>query len=188
MKDAFLTAADVAERLGLTRQTVYALVDNGALPALRLGSGPKARLRIRQDDFDSFVDASRPAGAHDAEQREAKLAEMHDHYLLNRASSILLLEGKDEVTATADELLAAYAQAEEDLEAKLSESAVPRPAGRPHTHAGFIDARLDVHKRALEILEKKGIETPTYEEYRDAVMQANDELGHDATDDLRPAE
>jgi|SRR5579884_350950 len=45
--DDFLTVAEVAEVLKLNQQTVRNWIDQGSLPALRVGR----RVRIRRDDF-----------------------------------------------------------------------------------------------------------------------------------------
>jgi excisionase family DNA binding protein len=163
VEDVFLTASQVAERLGLTRQTVYALVERGALRATRLGTGPKAHLRIRQADYDAFV-----GGARD---HAAELADIHDRYLQNRARSLLAVDGKSEDDATADELLAAYSQATAELAARLiGATAVP---SAPRTSLDVVD----VHKRALKILEAKGITAPSQADYLSAATEASDELG-----------
>jgi excisionase family DNA binding protein len=49
-----LGAAEVARRLGVSRQTVYRLVREGSLPAVRLG-GPDASLRIREDGLERWL-------------------------------------------------------------------------------------------------------------------------------------
>jgi excisionase family DNA binding protein len=53
-----LTPQQAAEQLGVTRGTVYELVKAGTLRAVRLGDGPKPRLRIRPEDLDRYVNAS----------------------------------------------------------------------------------------------------------------------------------
>jgi excisionase family DNA binding protein len=47
----FLTVAEVAEILKLNQQTVRNWIDQGSLPALRIGR----RVRIRQSDFDRVL-------------------------------------------------------------------------------------------------------------------------------------
>jgi excisionase family DNA binding protein len=47
LEDSFLTVADVAEMLKLNQQTVRNWIDQGSLPALRVGR----RVRIRQSDL-----------------------------------------------------------------------------------------------------------------------------------------
>jgi excisionase family DNA binding protein len=65
--DEFLTVAEVAETLKLNQQTVRNWIDQGSLPALRVGR----RVRIRRVDFDRLLAdsasqaasrASEPAG------------------------------------------------------------------------------------------------------------------------------
>jgi excisionase family DNA binding protein len=51
--ESFLTVKDVAERLQLNQQTVRNWIDQGSLPAVRVGR----RVRIRQSDFDRLVGA-----------------------------------------------------------------------------------------------------------------------------------
>ena len=48
---AFLTVAEVADVLKLNQQTVRNWIDQGALPALRIGR----RVRIRRADFDRLM-------------------------------------------------------------------------------------------------------------------------------------
>jgi excisionase family DNA binding protein len=50
--EEFLTVAEVAERLRLNDQTVRNWIDQGKLPAFRIGR----RVRIARSDFDRFVD------------------------------------------------------------------------------------------------------------------------------------
>jgi excisionase family DNA binding protein len=52
-----LTLRDVADRLCLARGTVYALVHAGKLPAVKLGDGPKAHIRVRPEDLERYVSA-----------------------------------------------------------------------------------------------------------------------------------
>jgi excisionase family DNA binding protein len=51
-EDSFLTVAEVAEKLKLNQQTVRNWIDQGSLPALRVGR----RVRIRRSDFDRLVE------------------------------------------------------------------------------------------------------------------------------------
>jgi excisionase family DNA binding protein len=50
--DEFLTVAEVAEMLKLNPQTVRNWIDQGSLPAVRIGR----RVRIRREDFQALVD------------------------------------------------------------------------------------------------------------------------------------
>src|ERR1700761_3212364 len=52
--ESFLPLADVAERLKLNQQTVRNWIDQGSLPALRVGR----RVRIKQSDFDRIIEQS----------------------------------------------------------------------------------------------------------------------------------
>ncbi len=59
MTDEFLTVAEVAELLKLNQQTVRNWIDQGSLPALRVGR----RVRIRRSDLDRVLeDGSTRAG------------------------------------------------------------------------------------------------------------------------------
>lgn len=51
--DPFLTVAEVAELLKLNQQTVRNWIDQGSLPAVRVGR----RVRIRRADLDRILDA-----------------------------------------------------------------------------------------------------------------------------------
>jgi excisionase family DNA binding protein len=53
--DSFLTVAEVAEMLKLNQQTVRNWIDQGSLPAVRVGR----RVRIRQSDLDRLLDEGR---------------------------------------------------------------------------------------------------------------------------------
>ena len=50
-EESFLTVAEVAEKLKLNQQTVRNWIDQGLLPALRIGR----RVRIRRSDFDRLL-------------------------------------------------------------------------------------------------------------------------------------
>lgn len=52
LEDAFLTVAEVAATLKLNQQTVRNWIDQGSLPALRVGR----RVRIRRSDFQRLLD------------------------------------------------------------------------------------------------------------------------------------
>jgi excisionase family DNA binding protein len=53
-KESYLTVAEVAETLKLNQQTVRNWIDQGSLPALRVGR----RVRIKRSDFDRILDES----------------------------------------------------------------------------------------------------------------------------------
>ena len=53
MAESFLTVGDVAELLKLNPQTVRNWIDQGQLPAVRIGR----RVRIRQSELDAFIEA-----------------------------------------------------------------------------------------------------------------------------------
>ena len=51
-EESYLTVADVAATLKLNQQTVRNWIDQGSLPALRVGR----RVRIKRSDFDRILD------------------------------------------------------------------------------------------------------------------------------------
>jgi excisionase family DNA binding protein len=55
--DEFLTVAEIAQILKLNQQTVRNWIDQGTLPALRVGR----RVRVRRSDFDTLVESGRTA-------------------------------------------------------------------------------------------------------------------------------
>jgi excisionase family DNA binding protein len=58
VEETYLTVAEVAEKLKLNQQTVRNWIDQGSLPALRVGR----RVRIKRSDFDRVLEASYNAG------------------------------------------------------------------------------------------------------------------------------
>jgi excisionase family DNA binding protein len=58
-EDAFLTVAEVAATLKLNQQTVRNWIDQGSLPALRVGR----RVRIRRSDFERLLSDGYMAGS-----------------------------------------------------------------------------------------------------------------------------
>jgi excisionase family DNA binding protein len=57
-EDSFLTVAEVAEMLKLNQQTVRNWIDQGSLPALRVGR----RVRIKRSDFERVLARSYTGG------------------------------------------------------------------------------------------------------------------------------
>jgi excisionase family DNA binding protein len=57
-EDSFLTVAEVAEMLKLNQQTVRNWIDQGSLPALRVGR----RVRIKRSDFERVLAQSYTGG------------------------------------------------------------------------------------------------------------------------------
>ena len=55
VEESFLTVAEVAETLKLNQQTVRNWIDQGSLPALRVGR----RVRIKRSDFERLLEACR---------------------------------------------------------------------------------------------------------------------------------
>jgi excisionase family DNA binding protein len=58
LEDSFLTVAEVAEVLKLNQQTVRNWIDQGSLPALRVGR----RVRIKRSDFERILAESYSGG------------------------------------------------------------------------------------------------------------------------------
>ena len=54
LEDPLLTVEDVAAALGLNQQTIRNYIDDGVLPAVRVGN---RRVRIRRSALDAFVEA-----------------------------------------------------------------------------------------------------------------------------------
>jgi excisionase family DNA binding protein len=102
--DEYLTVAEVAERLKLNQQTVRNWIDQGSLPAVRVGR----RVRVRRSDLDRILAQGataasdpRPAAVAPAEAIE-QLAQALDraHRLLRRRSAVRraeLAEGLQEL-------------------------------------------------------------------------------------------
>jgi excisionase family DNA binding protein len=57
-EESYLTVAEVAETLKLNPQTVRNWIDQGSLPALRVGR----RVRIKRSDFERVLDESYSGG------------------------------------------------------------------------------------------------------------------------------
>ena len=57
-----LTVRQVADRLNLSKQCVYALIDSGRLPAHRFGVG-RGTIRICSNDLRQYITESRYSGA-----------------------------------------------------------------------------------------------------------------------------
>ncbi len=57
-EETYLTVAEVAETLKLNQQTVRNWIDQGSLPALRVGR----RVRIKRSDFERLLQDSYGAG------------------------------------------------------------------------------------------------------------------------------
>lgn len=66
--DEFLTVAEIAELLKLNQQTLRNWIEQGQLPAVRIGR----RVRIRRSDFERLVQqgySGRSGGANPAQQQ-----------------------------------------------------------------------------------------------------------------------
>jgi len=59
LDDSFLTVAEVAETLKLNQQTIRNWIDQGSLPAIRIGR----RVRIKRSDFERLLEEGYSAGA-----------------------------------------------------------------------------------------------------------------------------
>lgn len=71
LDDSFLTVAEVAAILKLNQQTVRNWIDQGSLPALRVGR----RVRIRQSDLEQLLEAGSIAPAASTKQADGPSAE-----------------------------------------------------------------------------------------------------------------
>jgi excisionase family DNA binding protein len=58
VEESYLTVAEVAEKLKLNQQTVRNWIDQGSLPALRVGR----RVRIKRSDFERILEESYNGG------------------------------------------------------------------------------------------------------------------------------
>jgi excisionase family DNA binding protein len=70
-EESFLTVAEVAEMLKLNQQTVRNWIDQGSLPALRVGR----RVRIKRSDFDRVLAQSYTGGGGTGAQEAGPSAE-----------------------------------------------------------------------------------------------------------------
>jgi excisionase family DNA binding protein len=58
-EESYMTVAEVAETLKLNQQTVRNWIDQGSLPALRVGR----RVRIKRSDFERILEESYSGGS-----------------------------------------------------------------------------------------------------------------------------
>jgi excisionase family DNA binding protein len=70
-EESFLTVAEVAEILKLNQQTVRNWIDQGSLPALRVGR----RVRIKRSDFERVLEQSYSSGLGSAASDRGPTAE-----------------------------------------------------------------------------------------------------------------
>jgi len=71
MSERLLSPAEVAERLGVSRQSVYALLDSGELIGLRV----RGRRKVDPIDLDAYIEAEkekRPARVNEPAQRKRR--------------------------------------------------------------------------------------------------------------------
>jgi excisionase family DNA binding protein len=71
LEETFLTVADVAELLKLNPQTVRNWIDQGSLPALRIGR----RVRIRRSDLERVLEQGSTAAARSGSRAAGPSAE-----------------------------------------------------------------------------------------------------------------
>jgi excisionase family DNA binding protein len=71
VEESFLTVAEVANTLKLNQQTVRNWIDQGSLPALRVGR----RVRIKRSDFERVLAEGYNAGTGDPSQEAGPSAE-----------------------------------------------------------------------------------------------------------------
>ncbi|WP_168404740.1 helix-turn-helix domain-containing protein [Arthrobacter silvisoli] len=60
---ALLTIIDAAEVLGVSKHYVQDRIKDGELRIVELGSNIRAKLRVRADDLQAFIDGRTSAGA-----------------------------------------------------------------------------------------------------------------------------
>jgi excisionase family DNA binding protein len=70
-EETYLTVAEVAETLKLNQQTVRNWIDQGSLPALRVGR----RVRIKRSDFERILEESYNPGGADPSRRAGPSAD-----------------------------------------------------------------------------------------------------------------
>jgi excisionase family DNA binding protein len=70
-EETYLTVAEVAETLKLNQQTVRNWIDQGSLPALRVGR----RVRIKRSDFERILEESYSAGSAPPSRRASPSAD-----------------------------------------------------------------------------------------------------------------
>lgn len=61
MEDRLLTVPETCQRLAVTKSTLDKIVRSGALAAVRIGDGPKARRRFRVSDVGAYITSLTPA-------------------------------------------------------------------------------------------------------------------------------
>jgi excisionase family DNA binding protein len=71
LEESYLTVAEVAEKLKLNQQTVRNWIDQGSLPAVRVGR----RVRIKRSDFERVLDEGYSAGTGATRQEAGPSAE-----------------------------------------------------------------------------------------------------------------
>ena len=58
-----LTVAEVALRLRQSERTVRDKINSGALPAVKIGTGPRAPIRVDPGELDAWIEANHvPSG------------------------------------------------------------------------------------------------------------------------------
>src|SRR5919201_5951450 len=67
LEESFLTVAEVADMLKLNQQTVRNWIDQGSLPAVRVGR----RVRIKRSDLERVLDEGYSSGGATTTQRAA---------------------------------------------------------------------------------------------------------------------
>jgi excisionase family DNA binding protein len=71
VEESYLTVAEVAEKLKLNQQTVRNWIDQGSLPALRVGR----RVRIKRSDFERILEESYSGATRTAANRPGPSAD-----------------------------------------------------------------------------------------------------------------
>jgi excisionase family DNA binding protein len=57
-RESLLSPAQVAERVGVDRSTVYRALEEGELRGFKVGTGPKAPWRCRLEDVEAWLGAA----------------------------------------------------------------------------------------------------------------------------------
>jgi excisionase family DNA binding protein len=99
-EDSFLTVADVAETLKLNQQTVRNWIDQGSLPAVRVGR----RVRIKRSDFERVLDEGYTGASGSGAQQVGPTAEdFWGGEAVGLAESAVALRNDSNGTARPDE-------------------------------------------------------------------------------------
>jgi excisionase family DNA binding protein len=141
---------EVAERLNISRASVYRLLDRGALRGVRLGDGPKAHLRVEPEEVDRYIAHARFGNdvAERAEQLVARRGEDPDD---GDAYFRALKDLEAEAAVFADRLGQVIGEQVEEAHRRGWVATASRPVGSDV---------VDVEKIMLEELKRLGSPLP----------------------------